>query len=139
MEFPIINYWAVIVCGVLSMILGMLWYGPLFGKLWMRLIGKNVEQIRAEMKYRNMPAIYGLQFLAALVMAYVLSLFISFIRVHTIWDGIMLGLWIGIGFVLTSGFGGYAFENRPSKLFWVNHGYTLVQLAIFGAILAGWR
>ncbi len=30
-----INLLAVVVCAIASMVLGMLWYGPLFGKKWM--------------------------------------------------------------------------------------------------------
>jgi len=36
-----INGWAVLVCGVVAMALGFVWYGPLFGKKWLELIGSN--------------------------------------------------------------------------------------------------
>ncbi len=34
-----VNYWAVLTCGLVSMVVGSIWYGPIFGKLWMRLNG----------------------------------------------------------------------------------------------------
>ena len=38
MEIPI-NYLAVLAAAVSNMVLGFLWYGPLFGKTWSKLMG----------------------------------------------------------------------------------------------------
>jgi hypothetical protein len=38
MEFEI-NYLAILASGIIMMVLGYLWYGPLFGKPWMKLAG----------------------------------------------------------------------------------------------------
>ena len=42
-----INYWAILVLGIVSMALGALWYGPLFGKKWMEIIGVNKNDLEA--------------------------------------------------------------------------------------------
>lgn len=34
-----INYWAVLVSAFCAFFIGWIWYGPLFGKLWMKLNG----------------------------------------------------------------------------------------------------
>src|SRR5690348_2723001 len=34
-----LNYWAILVAVVASMVLGFLWYGPIFGKAWMKEMG----------------------------------------------------------------------------------------------------
>ena len=44
-----INWWAVLVAGVVYMVVGMVWYGPLFGKLWKSLMGFTDESVK------NMP------------------------------------------------------------------------------------
>lgn len=122
------------------MVVGSVWYSPvLFAKSWMRLNGKNRQQLQQEMQSRNMAVLYSAQFIAALVVAYVLAHFIVFLRAHTVWDGVVTGLWVGVGFVLATSFGNYLFENRPLKLFWINSGYTVVVLVLMGAVLAGWR
>lgn len=140
MDTPILNYWAILACGVASMAVGSIWYSPLlFAKAWTRLNGKTPERIQQEMKSRNMVVVYLAQFIAALVVAYVLAHFIVFLRAHTAWDGVVAGLWIGVGFVLATSLGNYLFENRPLKLFWINSGYTVVMLVFMGAILASWR
>ncbi|MFN3694309.1 MAG: DUF1761 domain-containing protein, partial [Ignavibacterium sp.] len=40
-----INYLAVLVCGIISMVIGSLWYGPLFSKLWMKQHGFTEEDL----------------------------------------------------------------------------------------------
>ena len=37
--FSLLNIWAVLGSMVASIVFGFLWYGPLFGKPWMRLSG----------------------------------------------------------------------------------------------------
>ncbi len=34
-----INYGAVLVAAIIEIVLGFLWYGPFFGKMWMKSIG----------------------------------------------------------------------------------------------------
>jgi hypothetical protein len=40
-----INVLAAIVATIAHQVLGFLWYGPLFGKLWLREVGKTREEI----------------------------------------------------------------------------------------------
>jgi len=40
-----INWLAVLAATVAHQVIGFLWYGPLFGKMWMRAIGLNAEQV----------------------------------------------------------------------------------------------
>ena len=42
-----INIFAVIVALIVYMILGMLWYGPLFGKTWMALKGLSESDMKS--------------------------------------------------------------------------------------------
>ena len=60
MPFNQINWIAVVIGSVFNMILGALWYGPLFGKLWLRLIDKKREEMQGS------PAMYILSFIAGL-------------------------------------------------------------------------
>ena len=42
-----VNWIAVIAAAVSAFVLGGLWYGPLFGKKWMALVGLSEEQARS--------------------------------------------------------------------------------------------
>ena len=50
MEVLELNYVAVLVCAVVSMVVGAVWYGPLFGKQWMEVIGINAKDKKAREK-----------------------------------------------------------------------------------------
>ena len=41
-----VNYWAVLVAALFTFVLGFLWYGPLFGRTWLRLVGLNPESMK---------------------------------------------------------------------------------------------
>ena len=41
-----INWLAVAVCGLGTIAVGFLWYGPLFGKAWGRLTGWTDDKVR---------------------------------------------------------------------------------------------
>ncbi len=43
----IINYWAVISCALVAMVVGAMWYGPLFGRAWLKVIGATASDLAA--------------------------------------------------------------------------------------------
>lgn len=134
-----INLWSVLTAAVAAMVVGFLWYGPLFGKAWARLNGfepKNEEQM-AEMKKKAGP-MYLIMFMGSLVTAYVLAYFIYYAIGITPLLGAMVGLMAAIGFVLTSFLGNYMFAQRPKMLFFIDAGFYLVNLVIMGAIIGSW-
>lgn len=135
---PSINLLAVVVSGVIYMIVGMLWYGPLFGKQWMKLIGMDPKHMESMKKGMGMT--YGASFLSALVMAYVLAHFISYSGAITAAEGMQVGFWGWLGFVATSMLSGYlyAVKPKPWMLYVIDSGYYLVSLTLIGGLLAVW-
>ncbi len=68
-----INYLAVVVAAVASMIIGAIWYSPrVFGRMWMRLTGKTMDQMAGQ----NAGRAYLVTFFGSLVMAWVLAMFV---------------------------------------------------------------
>ena len=70
-----VNYLAVLCSAVVMMVLGGLWYGPLFGKQWMALMGIDPEKGQG-MQAGGMQGVwksYALMALGALIMSFVLS------------------------------------------------------------------
>lgn len=129
-----VNYVAILVCAVASMVVGYFWYSKmLFGKQWMRLSGITEADINKGKD--KMPVTYGTMFVASLVMAYVLAHFISFANAVTITDGIMTAFWAWLGFVATTFLSGSLFEGKPIKLYYIQAGHYLVSMAVMGAIL----
>lgn len=127
-----VNLVAVALSGVSAMVLGSLWYGPLFGQAWMKLVGISKEDVKKE----KMSVLYGVMFVGALAEAYILSIFIHYAGAFTLINGAKTGLWAWLGFVAPVMLGNYLFAKRPLKLFKIDAGYALVNLLVMGAIIA---
>src|SRR3989344_385569 len=78
----VVNNVAVLVAAVVSMILGAIWHGPLFGKTWMKAAGVTKADIEKDKK--EMPMMYAITFVGTLVTAYVLAVFIGWVGANTI-------------------------------------------------------
>ncbi|HKR25154.1 MAG TPA: DUF1761 domain-containing protein, partial [Allosphingosinicella sp.] len=75
MEFPAVNYLAVLAAAVSAFVLGGLWYSPLlFAKKWMAYNG--IECAEGEKPKGNMGVIFGGAFLLSLIAAYVFAMFL---------------------------------------------------------------
>ena len=125
-----VNWLAVLLCGVSSMILGGLWYSPLlFARPWQRGAGLSDEQLAGA----NMALIFGLAFLLSLLAATVFALFLG--REMGLWPSVAAGaaagaFWVGASFGIN-----YLFERRSVSHWLINAGYHTLQFALFGLIL----
>ena len=133
------NYWAILVSAIASMIIGSIWYGPLFGKKFMEAMGMNEwsAEKKAEMT-KNMWISYAGQFVLSLIMFFVLSWYIT-TSIHTGIVGGManaFGLWLGFVVPLAAG---NVLWGGKKILFWLSIGNMLVTLLVAGAIIGGWQ
>lgn len=141
---PEINYWAVLVSAVAAMVVGAVWYGPLFGKMWMAGMGwDKLPPEEVEKKKKSAGTAYIQQFVGALLTAYVLA--------HVLWAysialpevvGIAAGLqgafWLWVGFILPVVYGKKLWEGKRLAYVAVDLGHYLVSLLVMGMILASW-
>ncbi len=133
-----INYLAVLACAVASMVIGFVWYGPLFGKKWMKLSGINPESG----KKSGMSASYALMFVGSLVMAYVLAHALVFaatyLKASGVSAGLTAGFWNWLGFIAPVTLGSVLWEKKPWSLWILNNAYQLLTLLVMGIILSLW-
>ncbi len=136
-----INYWAVLVCGILSMILGSIWYGPLFGRKWAEIVGANFDDLKAreEMQKKAMP-LYLVQFLLTLFQVWVLAYDIALLKNVS---GLQNAIWLWAGFVMPTIAGSAMWNNDSAKISWarfsIQAGYQLILFIIFGLVLGMWQ
>ncbi len=133
-----VNCWAVLAAAVASMVIGSIWYGPLFGKKFIAASGmdKWAPEKQAAMK-KKMWMSYAGQFAASLVMFYVLAgIIVGFAQIG--WaKGAMSGLIMWAGFVLPIKIGDVAWGGNKT-LFWLESLNMLVTLLAAGAIIGAW-
>ncbi len=137
----LVNYWAVLVAAISSMVIGYVWYEPVFGKIWMKEMGFTTQAMKDMQK--SMGKSYGLMFVGALVTSYVLAHVTEFASVYTQTTGVAAGLisgaWNWLGFMAPVLMGAQLWGGKSWKLFLLDGGYRLVTMLVMGVILAVWR
>lgn len=134
MDISSLNLPAVLVAAVSCFILGGLWYsGLLFGKTWMQESGITEERA----KNQNIPKTFGLAFIASLVIAFILAMFLG--SESTLHSGLFYGFLAGFGWVAMAFAINDLFEQRSFKLFLINASYHTLAFTIMGGIIGAWH
>ena len=117
-----VNYLAVLVATLSTMVLGFLWYSPvLFGNAWVKLRNMKMEEMKG-----GGPITYILTALTAFGGAFVLALVVTLGSESPWLTGLTFGLLIGLSI---SGLIGmkYLFETSQLPLSFITIGYHLVS------------
>jgi fluoride ion exporter CrcB/FEX len=91
-----------------------------------------------EMRKSAGPAYAG-SFVAGLLSAFMLALFIHWTKAEDWQLGVKVGFHVWLGFVATVQFTGALFMKQSMKLFAINTGCQLVCYLVMGAILGAWN
>lgn len=142
-----VNWIALIVAALSTLVIGFLWYGPLFGKAWMKETGITEAQAQ-----KGMPLRFGI----SVVLAFIAVFFIYANSVitgglppddvhgievtkfhtfgHGVVHGIMAALFMAMPVLVTNAL----FEQKSFKYILINVGYWIVTFAIMGGIVNAW-
>lgn len=127
--FNEINWLLILIAAISSFVIGGIWYGPLFGKAWMKEFGFTTE----DLKKRKLVKVFGTSLILMLIAAINLAMFIG--TDTNISYGATAGFLAGLGWVGTLLGVIYLFEMRSFKAWLINTGYCIVSLTTMGAIL----
>ncbi len=127
-----VNFVAVLVAALTGFVIGGLWYGPVFGKAWMRHSGMTYERG----KQQNKLVVFGLAYVLNVIIGTGLAMLLVDragweIGLHT---GVMAGLFFiapALGII-------HLFESKPFGLWAINAGYQIVLCAAIGLVLGIW-
>ena len=128
-----VNWLAVVVATIAAMVLGFLWYGPIFGRIWLAGMGKTQE----EMSGSNLAI--PISALTAFVTALGLAVLLGAVGANTIAEGVVWGLFSAFVFIAMSQINNAIYEGRNSTVTGLYVAYQLVTLAVMGAIIAAWQ
>lgn len=138
MVLPVdINYLAVLGSAIASMVIGFLWFGPLFGKQWMKYSGMTAKDLKRA-KQGGMSKMYMVAFAGTLLMSYVLAHFVDFMQAKSLMDALQLGFWVWLGFIVTVLLSSVLWEGKPVQLYLLNIVYHLVTISAMSVILTLW-
>jgi hypothetical protein len=118
-----INLLAVLVATLAMFVVGAVWYGPVFGKLWGEIHGfdKLSEKVQKEMQSKMAP-FYLAQALVTFVTAYVLAYFIAAEKDTSYY---LLATLLWVGFVFPTQVSAVIFGGTEGK-------YILKKVVIMG-------
>jgi hypothetical protein len=129
-----IDWVGVIVAVVVAMVIGGLWYGPLFGKQWLTLMGKTREEMMANGGLGYLFAALG-SFMTAIVLSYVTQ----WANANGFGEGALVGIVMWAGFALSTVVTGGVFEGRQWELIMINSGNSLTTFLIVGGIVGAFN
>lgn len=133
MTFSGVNYLAVVIAALAGFGVGAVWYMAL-GRAWMRALGKTEADIKGDGGAGNsLPFVIAL--IANLVMAIVLAGLMGHLGDVTVRGGVISGLFVWVGFVITTMGVNHAFSGARPTLTLIDGGHWLAVLLVMGAVL----
>jgi len=141
MDFSSINWLAVVVCVVVSMISGSIWYNPkTFFPIWWKVVGKENQAPGMQ----NMGMTWTLTILSSFVQAVAMALMVNamgslMMGGPNLVNGALTGWMLWLGFIAPTYLVNKLFAGHGLKIWAIEVGNHLVNFLLFGAILGAWR
>ena len=124
-----VNWLAIIVATIAGFAVGAAWYTAL-GKQWRAARGKTREPLGTG------PAPFLIGFITELVMAYFMAVVIqALFGSVTVWNGILAGAHMWVGFVITTMILNHRYQGAPWKLTLIDGGHLLLVLVVQGIVI----
>ena len=138
MDLSDINWLAVLASALLFFGMGAIWYGPVFGKAWQHATGLS----DAELKDGGSSRIFAAAFIMSVIIALGMAIFLQSTVAQASFsgaDGALIGLMVGVFFILPSTVMNYIFARRPISLILVDAFYHIIAYTLVGMLLGAWQ
>ena len=135
-----VNFGPIVVGALLSVGVGALWYGPLFGNKWLEVIGiKKTDADAIDHIHHDWVPLYGFKFMLTLFQVMILAFLVQDTKMFIPFEKTM---WIWVAFVVPTIASSVIWNNKPTELkraqFFIQAGYQLLMYVIYGALLQFW-
>lgn len=131
-----VNYWAVVIATISTMIVGSIWYTPkVFGNYWMR-----VAKVDPGDRSAVVPIITTLivSFISAWVLALATQVAWEALGGRYLLIALLTGILLWAGFTAARFITHDAFEGRPAGLTILNIAHEFVTIVIMAVIIGVW-
>ncbi|KGM42843.1 hypothetical protein JY97_11080 [Alkalispirochaeta odontotermitis] len=135
----LVNYLAVIVALVAFTVVGMLWYGPLFGKKWMKLAGFSESDMKTPEAKKSATTGYIASIISSFVAMLALAVVLNMMGINNALGGLIAGALLSFGFIAMTLVGEAAWHGKPALLILLNSMYRILGFAIAGLIIGAWQ
>ena len=123
------SLWPVLAGTAAFFVVGAIWYGVLFGKVWQRAAGLSDEDVQSG----NMALIFGLTFLFEMLVAMVLwhLLARTMPPPHVV---MMMSVGFAVGVMVPAIGINYLYQRKSGLLFAIDAGHFIVGMAAMGGV-----
>lgn len=138
---PEINYWAVLIATVGSMIVGSLWYMPqTFGRRWAKLAGVEIDNPQTTAAQAWMPIIVSalMCFVTAWVLAGASAIAWHFYEGSFFIGTVVTAILLWAGFTAARFITHDSFEGRPTSLTVLNIAHEIVTVVVIAVLIGVW-
>src|SRR5690606_21705011 len=138
MTVPEINYWAVLVATVASMIVGAIWYARgVMGARWARLANVDLDRPARSPLWPMITTVI-VTFITAWVQAGASSSAWHFYAGSYFWAAIVTAVTLWAGFTAARLITHDAFEGRSTKLTTLNIAHELITVLVMAVVIGVW-
>ncbi len=128
-----LNWVAVLVAASVGVLINAVWYSDeLFGKVWRKATHLKKKDIQRPEVNVTLFIIFFLFFISSAATA----ILIDVLHINGAWNGLLIGLLAGFGFMLTNNGIHKLYEQKPFTLFVVTAVGDLLTMGAIGVILA---
>ena len=113
---------AILTAAVVNFIVGFIWYGPLFGKTWMKVVGITKKEAE-KMHKKGMKVNMLKEFVLGLITVYILAAAIGAFEYSAFKTATVLAVLLA-----TKDFAPTIWEGRDYTALWLHRGFNLVAL-----------
>lgn len=132
-----INYWAVLLGGIASMVIGTIYYADsVFGKQWKKLAKIDAKRFQKEMSFSMVQVFIG-ALITSYTVAFITALYQGFFHSTWIMAGLGSALILFVGLSATTVIIHDTLNQIPAKLINITLGNRLLSILAMG-LLIGW-
>ena len=131
-----INWLPVLLGALAHFAIGALWYSNiLFAKKWLAYTKIDINDSNAK---KGIAIMFSSSILMALLTSFGIAVLANKMQTTGIFNGVHLGLLVGICFGVTALSNSYLYEKRPLGLHLINGGYTVIGCVVAAVIICCW-
>lgn len=130
-----LNWFAVVVAASVGTLVHAVWYSDaLFGKPWL----KATKLKKKDLEKDGVSLALVISFITMIISTAALAVLVDVLVIRGALAGVLLGVLVSFGFIVTNNGMSKLQEQRPFTLFAISAVGDMLTMAVIGAVLAVW-
>ena len=127
-EIFAVTRWVVALGVVINILVGFLWYGPLFGDRWMRAAKLTQEDLKMG------PGLWIDSIVSSIISSYGIGIALNAVDPASLGGALLTALVLWLAFTASPAHNHLMFEGKPTSLFMINASHDLAVFLIMALL-----